>query len=67
MANSGNDLEFELASGNTVECANCPADIRQGDAYVMRGGLMYCSDECADDDVARRALNAWRGLWGHWR
>lgn len=43
-------IESELAYGNTVVCANCPTEIRKGDVYHMRGGLMYCSQECGDEE-----------------
>lgn len=47
------DIERDLAEGNTVMCANihnCANEIKHGDSYVIRGKYMYCDNECADED-----------------
>lgn len=46
----GPEKWLEEHPSNSVECADCPQEIKQGDRYVMIGEYMYCP-ECAADKL----------------
>lgn len=56
------EIERDLAAGNTIVCGNCPYEIELGDTYVMSGKYMYCDEECAEEGEAKNDEKIESGL-----